>query len=170
MSEQLEDSFQESGGSIMTDLKPLMSLLSQAEQARDRAIAAHSEAINHLEALKQQSHQLLEYRQEYEQRWTGQFKSQGGIEVLRYYQSFTERINQALTHQQRTQTQVEQHLQARQAELIESEMKVASIKKLIERRMSEHARQSGRQEQKITDEMAARTLMMAPKALPNSIV
>jgi flagellar FliJ protein len=152
----------------MNDLQPLLSLLSHAERDRDAALAAQSEAMNRLEGLQQQSVQLVEYRKEYEQRWTQQFKSQGSIEVLRYYQSFTDRLNQALSHQQRSVAQAEQQMQAIRTELMSREMKVASIKKLIERRVSDRARQAERQEQTLTDELAARSLITSPGRLPNS--
>ena len=152
----------------MNDLQPLLSMLSQAERDRDTVLAAQREVLDRLSGLKVQSEQLANYRKEYELRWTEQFKSQGGIEVLRYYQSFNERIQQALTHQQRTEAQVEAQLQTLKSDLLAREMKVASIKKLIERRTQERARIAQRQEQKLTDEMAARSFITAPGRLPNS--
>ena len=153
----------------MSQLQALNALLSQAERARDTTLSTHFNAVNRLQALQQQSHQLMQYRQEYEQRWSQEFKSQSGIEILRYYQSFMQRMNQALSQQERAQTQAEQDLQALQTELMSCEMKVASIKKLIERKMNEYARQVERQEQKITDEIAARSLPMAQTNPLNSM-
>ena len=124
----------------MNDLQPLLSLLSQAENDRDAAVAARSRALTHLEGLQNQTRQLLDYRREYEQRWTEQFKTQGTIEVLRYYQSFTERLGQALSHQQHCEAQAEQQLQSIRAMVMSCEMKVASVKKLLDRRVSERAK------------------------------
>ena len=152
----------------MNDLQPLLSLLSQAENDRDAALAAQSRALNHLEGLQNQTQQLLDYRKEYEQRWTEQFKTQGTIEVLRYYQSFTERLSQALAHQQRCEAQAEQQLQSVRAMVMSCEMKVASVKKLLDRRVSERAKLADRQEQKLTDEFASRTQSNALSHLPNS--
>ena len=152
----------------MNDLQPLLSLLSQAENDRDAAVAAQSRALNHLEGLQNQTQQLLNYRKEYEQRWTEQFKTQGTIEVLRYYQSFTERLSQALSHQQRCEAQAEHQVQSARAMVMSCEMKVASVRKLLDRRVSERAKRADRQEQKLTDEFASRAQVNPLSHLPNS--
>lgn len=152
----------------MNDLQPLMSLLQQAEQERDAALADQSRLTADLESIRSQAQQLLNYRKEYEQRWSEQFQTRGGIEVMRCYQSFNERIHQAIAHQQRSETHAEQKLQASQARAMSCEMRVASVRKIIDRRVSEQAKIANRQEQKITDEFAARSAWKSPDQLPNS--
>ena len=152
----------------MNDLQPLMSLLQQAEQERDAALANQSRLMANLQAIRSQSQQLLTYREEYEQRWSEQFQARGGIEVMRCYQSFNERIHQALGHQQRSEAHAEQQLHAAQARAMSCEMRVASVKKIIDRRVSEQAKLADRQEQKITDEYAARSAWKSSDQLPNS--
>jgi flagellar FliJ protein len=140
----------------MTPLHPLTVLLDQNERKRDAAMAEHLRAVSASRAASVQAEQLRTYRQEYERRWSTQFALEGKIEVVRCYQSFMERLTQAVEHQVR----VEQHaaLQVEQALLTlrEAEMRCASVRKLIERRTHEHRQAADRHDQKQSDEFAAR--------------
>src|ERR1700712_814396 len=92
----------------MTDLQPLTILLGQAERQRDAAIAEHQRALSVSESAATQAEQLRVYRKEYEQRWSAQFSREGKIELVRCYQSFMERLTQAVDQQ----VQVAEHTAA----------------------------------------------------------
>jgi flagellar FliJ protein len=140
----------------MNPMQPLLALLSQTERERDEALAAHQRAIASHEAAQAQAEQLLTYRREYEQRWGEQFSRQGSIELVRCYQSFTSRLSQAVDHQQRVAQQASRQVEVAREALLEQEMRVASVRKLIERRAQEARLDADRRDQKITDEFAAR--------------
>ncbi|GAP38228.1 flagellar export protein FliJ [Piscinibacter sakaiensis] len=140
----------------MSPLQPLLALLALAEKERDASLAAHQQAQRAAEAAQAQSQQLLDYRSDYEQRWTHQFQTQGTMPVLHAYQGFMGRLGQAVTHQDRIVAQAGDQL-ARAAQVLrEHELRVASVRKLIERRQQELGLVAERREQKATDEFAAR--------------
>lgn len=140
----------------MTDLQPLTVLLGHNMRLRDAALAEHLRLAAASQAATAQAEQLRTYRREYEQRWNAQFSIEGRVELLHCYQSFMERLTQAVEHQVRieahTASQVERALLA----LRETEVRCASVRKLIERRTHEHRQAAERRDQKQSDEFAAR--------------
>ena len=140
----------------MTDLQPLMLLLGQHERQRDAALAEHQRAVLASEAAAAQAAQLLTYRREYEQRWGDQFKREGQIELVRCYQSFTERLTQAVEQQTLMADLATKRVEGAMVALRESELRCASVRKLIERRTIEHRLSAERRDQKQTDEQASR--------------
>jgi flagellar FliJ protein len=140
----------------MNAMQPLLTLLEQTERERDDAMSVHQRAVAAHQAAVAQAEQLVAYRREYEQRWGDQFSRQGSIELVRCYQSFTTRLTQAVDHQQRSAVFAAQQVEAARETLMEHEVRVASVRKLIERRMQEAQLSSDRRDQKITDEFAAR--------------
>ena len=140
----------------MTDIQTLTILLGQHERQRDAAIAEHQRAQGAAEAARAQAEQLHGYRRDYEQRWSAQFCREGKIELVRCYQSFMERLTLAVEQQARiaahSALQVERALNA----LRDSEMRCASVRKLIERRLVEQRLATDRRDQKQTDEAATR--------------
>jgi flagellar FliJ protein len=140
----------------MTDLQPLLTLLGQAERERDEALV-HSQHRNTAQrAAQAQSEQLLDYRRDYEQRWGEHFSRQSKVELLHCYQGFIQRLSQAIEQQARAASHAAEQAAAALAALRESEMRVASVRKLIERRVGEQQRSEDKRDQKQTDEFAAR--------------
>ena len=137
-------------------MNSLLTLLRQAEEERDRCAAAWFVANNAHAAIDAQYQQLLAYRREYETRWIHQFSELGQIELVRSYHGFMVRLTQAVAHQHGTvQAAAARAVQAR-AQLQARETRVASVRKLIERRQQLARTAAGRREQKFNDEMASR--------------
>ncbi len=137
-------------------MNSLLTMLRQAEEERDRCAAVWFGANNAHAAIEAQYEQLLAYRREYETRWIHQFSELGQIELVRSYHGFMLRLTQAVEHQHGTvQAAATRAAQAR-AELHQREMRVASVRKLIERRQHVARTEAGRREQKLNDEMASR--------------
>jgi flagellar FliJ protein len=141
----------------MTDLQPLTLLLGQHERQRDAAIAEHQRATQASAAATAQAEQLHAYRRDYEQRWSEQFKREGKIELVRCYQSFMERLTQAVDQQTGMAQYAARQVETALAALRECELRCASVRKLIERRTHEHRVIEERRDQKQTDEQASRT-------------
>lgn len=140
----------------MKDLQPLMALLSHAESERDAALGQRQRAQQAVDAARTQSEQLVAYRRDYEQRWSERFAQPGQVDVLRCYHGFAERLTQAIEHQARMTAQAERQLERTSAALQQLELRVASVLKLIERRVAEIERQGARSEQRSLDELASR--------------
>ena len=140
----------------MTDLQPLTILLGQSERQRDVALAEHQRAQAVSDAAAAQAEQLRNYRRDYEQRWGAQFAREGKIELVHCYQSFVDRLSQAVEQQTRIAAHAAQQLERALAVLRAAEMRCASVRKLIERRVLEQRVATERHDQKQTDEAATR--------------
>jgi len=133
----------------------LLVLLQQEEQVRDTALAALRRSDDAARRAQAQLEQLLQYRRDYEQRWTREFAQRGSIDIVRCYQGFMDRLTQAVEQQHRTAEHAKDQLQAARDALRERELRVASIRKLIERRERELQAAAARHEQRGSDELAA---------------
>jgi len=149
-------------------LEPLQLLMQREQQLCDQAQAALRDAEQGTQRAMRQHEQLVSYRAEYEARWSRQFAQGATMDILQCYRSFMQRLDQALTQQQRQVQLAEgQREQARQ-QLLECERRAASVRKLIERRLAELAQHGRRRDQKLTDEQAQRLLWHAGR--PGSLL
>jgi flagellar protein FliJ len=136
----------------------LVILLQHAERERDRSLAACQAASAAQQAAQAQYEQLLEYRREYQSRWSDQFSQQGQIELVHCYHGFMLRLTQAVEHQLAVLQGACARADAARAALRNLEIRVASVRKMIERRSQRERGEHGRREQKVADEMASRVL------------
>jgi flagellar FliJ protein len=144
----------------MKDRNPdsLTVLLQQAEAARDAAELELHRALAALQAAQGQLQELTTYRAEYEQRYAAQFaRGASGIDIVRCYQGFMQRLAQAIAQQTRVVEHGEARLEATREPLRRHELQVASMRKLIERRGEERQREEQQREQRQSDEAAARS-------------
>lgn len=132
----------------------LQTLLEHAERQRDAALGAMLQAEDHLRRLQHQEEQLRVYREDYRQRHPALGGRSTSIELLRYHEGFMQRLDQALQQQQ---GQV-QHAEARGAQLrtalVAHETRVASVRKLLERRGAQAQHAAARLDQRRSDETA----------------
>ena len=140
----------------MTDIQPLILLLGQHERQRDAALAEQQRAQAASTAAAAQAEQLRDYRRDYEQRWSAQFCREGKIELVRCYQSFMERLTQAVDQQTRVAEHAATQYDHAVVALREIELRCASIRRLIERREQERRLGAERADQKLSDETATR--------------
>ncbi len=141
---------------MSTTMQALTILLERAEAERDEALAQMLDLRRQAEQARAQAEQLGQYRSEYQQRWSQQFARQGTVDILACYQTFGLRLDQAIDQQGLVANHADGRLERAMHKLKELELRVASVKKLLERRQQEHKRAAWRQEQKLTDEQAAR--------------
>jgi flagellar FliJ protein len=135
----------------------LLIVLEAAEKARDAAQADTESARKAFEGARQQAQSLGDWRREYQQRWQSQFRQAGGMEIMRCYQDFMLRLGEAVSDQDMRVEQARLQLERCKAQLIERERKVAAVAQLMDRRHAEVLQRQERQEQKATDEVAARS-------------
>lgn len=144
-----------------SNLQTLGILLERAEAERDEAQRVLLETLARAEAARAQHGQLAQYRSEYQQRWSQQFARQGTMDIVACYQNFGGKLDLAISSQSHVASHADQRVVRAREALRELEMRVASISKLLERRRLEMGRAVQRQEQKITDEQAARASLAA---------
>ena len=134
----------------------LTTLLEQAEAERNRALTAYTQTCARLDAARDQAQQLEAYRADYRQRWSRQFAQGAGLDIVRCYQGFADRLELAIAQQAHAVTLAQAAL-VRAGDLLSAhELRVASVRKLIERRAAAERQMQDRIEQKADDEHATR--------------
>ena len=142
-------------------MSALDTLLQHVEGERDQAQAALRRAEEQARRVRTQTEQLQQYRADYQARWTGEFSRQGTMEIVQCYQSFMQRLDEALLQQtQQADAADAMALRLRQA-LLAAETRVASVRKLMERRQAEQRLAHDRRDQRQTDETAQQILWQA---------
>lgn len=137
-------------------MNALITLLEQAEDERNQALAALSQARTRCDAAREQARQLAGYRGDYDQRWSQQFALGTSLEIVRCYQSFSARLDQAMALQGEAVSRAQAAQDRASDALRAQELRVASVRKLIERRRHEAQRVAQRREQKAADDTASR--------------
>ncbi len=136
----------------------LTTLLEHAEHQRDNAQAALLQAEAAVRRLQAQAEQLRNYRDDYRGRHPALGGRSAGIEALRLHQDFMQRLDQAL-HQQAAQLQAsETRCTTLRAQLVAHETRVASVRKLLERRGQQAQVHADRLEQRRSDDAAQNQL------------
>jgi flagellar FliJ protein len=145
--------------SSSSNLQTLTILLERAEAERDEAQRALQDLLARAEAARAQHGQLAQYRSEYQQRWTQQFAVQATMDIVGCYQNFGGKLDQAIDSQGSVANHADQRVVRAREHLMEKEMRVVSVRKLIERRHAEASRSAQRQEQSASDDHAARVAL-----------
>ncbi len=134
----------------------LHTLHDHAERLRDEARAHLQRAEDAVARLQLQADHLQTYRDQTQQRSPLRGGGSAPIDVWRGHLVFLERLDLAL-NQQRAHLRAEQaRRDALRAALLACETRVASVRKLIERRDAEARRHADRQDQRRSDDAAQR--------------
>ncbi|MBC7729399.1 MAG: flagellar export protein FliJ [Microbacteriaceae bacterium] len=144
-----------------TNQQTLGILLERATGQRDEAQRTLQDLLNRADQARAQHGQLTQYRGEYQQRWSQQFSQTGTMDIVACYQNFRGRLDEAIHSQGHVASHADQRVSRARETLLELETRVAAITKLMERRRLEVSRAQQRQDQKTTDEQAARASMAA---------
>lgn len=132
----------------------LQTLLELAERERDAARAALMQAENLGNRALAQMEQLRAYQAEYHAKAPGTAGRAAPIELLRCHQGFMGRLDQALVQQQEAVRASDAELLRRRQALQHCELRLASVRKLLERRDTERLHTEARREQRRSDEAA----------------
>ena len=97
-------------------------------------IAELEQSRKQVDAAQRQAQSLHDWRNDYQNRWQAQFRQAGGVEIMRCYQDFMQRLGSAVSDQDVKVAQALAQQQRCQATLLERERKVAAISQLLERR------------------------------------
>ncbi|MEX8517196.1 MAG: flagellar export protein FliJ [Leptothrix sp. (in: b-proteobacteria)] len=139
-----------------SSLQSLGVLLEHAERERDQARVRLQRAELALNNAQTQAEQLQQYRTESDQRWNAQARQGISIALLQCHQQFSGRLHGAVGQQDQQLARLQADQQRRQAELLACELRVASVRKLLERRSGVLQQQAERSEQKQLDERSSR--------------
>ncbi|MFL6678503.1 MAG: flagellar export protein FliJ [Burkholderiaceae bacterium] len=140
----------------MKRLALLKTLLEREQKRRDEQMANVRTAVANAQAQQQQADGLGTYRTEYCRKWSAQFQQAATMEILRSYQGFLTRLDQAITQQQSVLEHAHRMVEAHRQRLVEREIRVATVERLIQRRETMLAKVADRRDQKNLDELAQR--------------
>ena len=137
-------------------LQPLFVLLEQAERERDDIASEQARAEQALAAAQAQQAQLHGYRNDYQQRWQQQFAQGVAVALATCYHDFAGRLDGVVAMQSAQVDRAAGVLEGLRERRLAAEIRVASVRKLIERREALMRSQGERREQKGADELASR--------------
>jgi flagellar protein FliJ len=140
----------------MKRLALLKMLLEREQKRRDEQMAQVRNAVANAESQQQQADGLTTYRSEYCQKWSAQFQKAAQMEILRSYHGFLSRLDQAISQQQSVIEHAQRMVEIQRQRLIEREIRVATVERLIKRREALLAKVADRRDQKNLDELAQR--------------
>lgn len=138
----------------MNGLQGVRVALELAEQRRDAAGRALAHAVHACQAACEQLAQLEHYAGETRDRWALGARGWATPELVRHYQSFMDRLQQAVDLQRSAVEQQEATRAEAQARLLQMEIRIASLHKLLDRRGAEQRAQASVMAQKHADEFA----------------
>ena len=145
----------------MKRLALLKTLLEREQKRRDEQMAAVRNAVANAEAQQQQADGLTGYRSEYCRKWSAQFQQAAQMEILRSYHGFLSRLDQAINQQKSVVEHAHRMVEAQRQRLVEREIRVATVERLIQRREALLAKVADRRDQKNLDELAQRLMARA---------
>jgi flagellar FliJ protein len=140
----------------MNNLESLDLLLEREQRRRDDARGAVLKAVRNEEAAREQLDGLTTYRSDYCQRWTAQFSKAATMDIVRCYQAFVARLDQAISQQQGMVRSAQAGIENARKRLVEREVRLATVQRLIDRRREQFARAENRLAQRNLDEFAQR--------------
>jgi flagellar FliJ protein len=132
----------------------LQVLLQHVQSQRDEALVALQRAEDAQRQLQLQSEQLHVYRNEYDSRHPARAGRAAPIELLRCHLGFMQRLQQAQAHQQGLVQSAQVRVERQRQALLALEMRVAAVRKLLERRGNAQRSADDRLEQRRHDEAA----------------
>ena len=154
----------------MSSTQSLTTLLEHAEAERDAALAALRNIEAAAAAAQGQLDQLQEYRTQYQQRWTTQFRQAGSIELMQCYQGFAQRLDQAINQQSQVVGGAGPRAPPARAGGLGRDPRGAAGRPREVRRQQEQNRVAERRDQRATDEAAQRSRANSASRLSPSMI
>ena len=139
----------------MSALNALMVAIELATRKRDEARQLLRQRQQSLAAAQEQMQQLQSYQAEMQQRWGAHEGAQLKPEVMYHHYQFMGRLDHAIGLQTGVVSGQDVRVDKARQALLEAELRLASLRKVVEKRQQDHERQQMRREQKQTDERAS---------------
>jgi flagellar FliJ protein len=125
-----------------------------ASAKREQALADLQKVRAKLAFDHSQMGQLEQYAAETEQRWTRTAQVSTTAELLHHHYQFMARLQQAISLQTNVIAGASRNVQAAEQRMLQAELRLASLKLVLAKRLAEMEKLRQRQEQKLTDEFA----------------
>ena len=139
----------------MSTLNALTVAVEVASRKRDEARRLLQDAQGAQQAAQDQLNQLQGYARETEGRWGMRADAAVQPEVMFHHYQFMDRLGHAVGLQTGVVSDHASRVQGATRTLLEAELRLASLRKVVEKRQQDHERQQMRREQKQTDERAS---------------
>lgn len=139
----------------MSSLSALSVAVELAERKRDEARRVLQDARRAQQAARDQMAQLQGYAQETQNRWGMRANANVQPEVMYHHYQFMDRLHHAMGLQTTVVASHDERIGAAQQALLATELRLASLKKLTDKRRKEFELLQSRRDQKQTDERAA---------------
>lgn len=139
----------------MSSLSALQVAIDVAARRRDEALQALLEQQRMQQAGQAQLDQLSVYADQTQQRWGVRADALVQPEVMHHHYQFMGRLDEAINMQSTVVHNQGARVELARKALLETELRLASLKKLVERKQKELAQLQQQREQKQTDERAA---------------
>ena len=139
----------------MSSLNALSVAVEVAERQRDDARKVLQDTLAAQQAARAQLDQLQDYARETEARWGMKADSTVKPEVMFHHYHFMGRLDHAAGIQTGVVGDQAQRVEAARRTLLSAELRLASLRKVVEKRLNDLALQQQRRDQKQTDERAA---------------
>lgn len=155
----------------MTAVSGLMVAIDLATRQRDDAGLALAQVVRRFEHARQQLEQLQSYAADTAGRWSVASQVSATPQIIAHYYQFMERLEQTIDMQQAAIADVQRQRETARQVLLEIEIRIAGLSRLLERRRSETARTHALRDQRQSDELAAqmhRRMAMARENRENS--
>lgn len=150
----------------MSTLNALTVAVEVALRKRDEARRLLQDAQGAQQAAQDQLDQLQGYARETEGRWGMRADAAVQPEVMFHHYQFMDRLGHAAGLQTSVVGDHASRVQGATRALLEAELRLASLRKVVEKRQQDHERQQMRREQKQTDERASMQVRNAINGLP----
>ena len=139
----------------MSSLNSLAVAVEAASRKRDDARKVLQDVLAAQQAAQAQLDQLQGYAGELQARWGARADTTMKPEVMYHHYQFMNRLGHAASIQNGVVGDQSARVQAAQRALLDAELRLASLRKVVEKRRSDFALQQQRRDQKQTDERAA---------------
>lgn len=139
----------------MSNLNALSVAVEVASRKRDNARKVLQDTLAAQQAARAQLEQLEDYAQETQSRWGMKADAAIKPEVMYHHYQFMDRLGQAAGIQNTVVADQAGRVEAARRALLEAELRLTSLQKVVDKRRHDLERADMRRDQKQTDERAA---------------
>lgn len=139
----------------MSSSNGLQLALDLATRQRDDAGQALALVVRRVEHAHMQMDQLRSYAADTSSRWSVASQACATPQIVGHYYQFMERLDQTIEMQQGAITEVQRQREVARQVLLQAEVRMAGLHRILERRRAEMARMQEQREQRQSDELAA---------------
>ena len=144
----------------MSNHLPIKTLISLAEEELDAATKKLGKLTQVRDEVETQLNSLVTYRDEYHARFTASAQEGTTAQTLRNFQAFVDTLDNAINQQRNLLVSANRRLEAAKPEWRAKKQKLGSYEVLAARGEAVEAKKEARNDQRSSDEYAARSVRM----------